>query len=175
MRQLVLVAALVLGGCTAQGLPIDNPSGAGGNGSGGGGGSTSGSRDMAHAGAGEGGKCMTACDCQAGLACRMGTCGQSPIGMIFCCDSTDCPTGNICQSSGGGFSQCGGGGNGGGGNGGFGGGPGGGNGGTGGSGGGPGGIPDFGFSCSQIPCGASANICAIAGCGKCSAAGTCSN
>jgi len=32
---------------------------------------------------------------------------MSNIGMIFCCDSGDCPAGSFCQSSTGGFAQCG--------------------------------------------------------------------
>ena len=184
MRQLAVVALLALAGCTAQGLPIDNSPGSGGNGSGGGAGS--GAFDMAKPLGGNGAKCTSACDCEPGLACRMGTCGTSPIGMIYCCDSGDCPTGNICQSSSGGFGQCGGnGGNGGGG--GFGGGPGGGTGGgpggggggfPGGGGGGSGGFPGgadggLGMFCTQIPCGMNAAVCKQLGCGACSAAGTC--
>ena len=78
MRHLAFVALLVLGGCSAQGLPLDNGNGTGtgGNGGGSGGGTAV---DMAKGGGGDGAKCTTACDCQAGLACRMGTCGAGPI------------------------------------------------------------------------------------------------
>ncbi|HEY2746197.1 MAG TPA: hypothetical protein VGL86_16295, partial [Polyangia bacterium] len=132
MRHLVVAFVLALGGCSAQGLPIDN-SGSGGNGSGG----HSGGVDMAKPLGGNGAACTSACDCEPGLACRMGMCGTSQVGMIFCCESDDCPTGNICQSSSGGFSECGA--NGGGGSGGNGGTGGGNGGGTGGFGGGNGG------------------------------------
>jgi len=190
MRHLVVVALLALGGCTAQGVPIDN-SGSGGNaGSGGSGGGHAGGPDMAKPLGGDGASCTSACDCEPGLACRMGTCGTSPIGMIYCCDSSDCPTGNICQSSSGGFSECGAnggggtGGNGGGPGGGTGGGPGGGGGGFpggggggGGSGGSPGGLPDggLGMLCTQVPCASSNGValCKQLGCGACTAAGTC--
>ncbi|MCU1279652.1 MAG: hypothetical protein JWM53_3198, partial [bacterium] len=43
-------------------------------------------------------------------------------------------------------------------------------------GGGPGGGTDggLGMLCHQIPCSSTNNVCAMFGCGKCSAAGTCS-
>src|SRR5215471_17052282 len=129
MRQLFLASLLLLAGCAAQGVPLeDGTNGGGGSGAAGGGsGGAHGGVDMAKMLGGQGATCKTACDCDPGLACRMGTCGASNIGKIYCCDSGDCPAGNFCQSSMGGFAQCGSsGGGGGGGNGGFGGGPGGG-------------------------------------------------
>ena len=173
MRNIVAATFLVFAaGCAAQGLPLDEP-GAGGNGGAGGGGSRA--VDMARALGGTGATCRTACDCQPGLACRMGTCGMSNIGPIFCCDDTaSCPAGSFCQSSMGGFAQCGsssGGSGGTGGGGGFGGGPGGG--GGGGSGGFPGTDLGIGMFCGQIPCATSAGICKMIGCGACTAAGTC--
>ena len=177
MRHVVAALFIVFAaGCAAQGLPLDEPGG-GGNGNGGNGGSV----DMAKPLGATGATCKTACDCEPGLACRMGTCGMSNIGPVYCCDSKDCPSGNFCQSSMGGFGQCGanGGGGGfgggpGGGGGGFGGGPGGGGGGFGGGPGG-GGIPDggIGMLCHQVPCGTNAGICKMIGCGACTAAGTC--
>jgi hypothetical protein len=60
---------------------------------------------------GPGAACMTACDCQPGLACgRNMTCQQSMRGMIYCCESSTCPMGSFCQSSMGQFQMCGGGG-----------------------------------------------------------------
>jgi hypothetical protein len=174
MRQLLVAFLLVCAGCSAQGLPIDN-----GNGTGGGGNGTGSATDMARPRdlGGTGGKCMTACDCQAGLACRQGTCGMSQIGPVYCCDEGQCPMGQFCQDQQGGFGQCGqsGGGNGGGpgggggngGGGGFGGGPGGGGGG-GGGGGFP--IPDGGAGnyCGFIPC-TSDSTCTQLGCARCGA------
>src|SRR5260370_10717041 len=122
MRHIVAATLFVLAGCAAQGLPIDDSTG-------GGGGTGGSSVDMAKRDlGGAGATCKTACDCEAGLACRMGTCGMSNLGPVYCCDAGQCPAGNFCQSATGGFSQCGssGGGNGGGG-------------GAGGAGGGPGG------------------------------------
>jgi hypothetical protein len=181
MRSLVVALVLALAGCNAQGLPLDNGGGSGATG-GTGGGTGGGSVDMSRPRdlGGQGATCKTACDCQPGLACTQGTCRQSMFGQIFCCDSGDCPAGNICQSSSGGFAQCGQGGSGGTGGGGF---PGGGGGGGGGFGGGPGGgggggfgggIPDggLGMLCKQVPCQSSA-ICMQIGCGKCGAGGTC--
>src|SRR3954471_4920516 len=129
MRPFFAATLLLLAGCSAQGLPIDDSTGGGG---GTGGGS---SVDMAHRDlGGNGAACKSACDCEAGLACRMGTCGMSNLGPVYCCDSGQCPAGSFCQSASGGFSQCGSGGTGGtgGGGGGFGGGGGGGSGGFGG-------------------------------------------
>ena len=172
MRHIVLATLFVLAGCAAQGLPLDDSTG-GGGGTGGTGGSHG--VDMARPLGGTGATCKTACDCQPGLACRQGMCGMSNIGPVYCCDSSDCPAGNFCQSSTGGFAQCGspggggtgGGFGGGGGGGGFGGGP-----------GGGGGFGDMGLGqfCTQVPCGAAGggnNICKMIGCGACTAAGTC--
>jgi hypothetical protein len=172
MRQLLVASLLVVAGCAAQGLPLEDGTG-GGGGSGGG---ASVGPDMAKKLGGQGATCKTACDCEAGLACRMGTCGTSNIGMIFCCESSDCPAGSFCQSSTGGFAQCGAnGGGGGGGGGGFGGGPGGGGGGGFGGGPGSGGGADLGLGsfCRQIPCSSNGNVCKVAGCGACRADGTC--
>ena len=172
MRHIVLATLFVLAGCAAQGVPIDDSNG-GGGGSGGG----AHVADMARPLGGTGATCKTACDCQPGLACRQGMCAMSNIGMIFCCDSGDCPAGSFCQSSTGGFAQCGSSGGGGtGGGGGFGGGPGGGGGG-GGFGGGPGGGGSdlgLGMFCTQVPCGGNGgNLCKMIGCGACTASGSC--
>jgi len=88
-----------------------------------------------------------------------------------------CPAGSFCQTSMGGFQQCGSPGGGTGGTGGTGGGFGGGGGG-GGFGGGPGGGGSdggLGMLCHQVPCGNNAGICKMIGCGACTAAGTCGN
>jgi hypothetical protein len=160
MRHVVAATLLVfVAGCAAQGVPLDEPGG-GGNG----GGCGSSAVDMARPLGGTGAMCKTACDCQPGLACRMGSCGMSNIGPVYCCDSANCPANNFCQSSSGGFAQCGSTGGGGG----FGGGPGG-----GGGGGGFGGGPGVGMFCTQIPCSTNPGLCKQLGCGACTAAGTC--
>jgi hypothetical protein len=168
MRQIVLAVLFAVAGCAAQGVPIDESGGSagasGGNGS---------RADMAKPLGGDGARCTTACDCQAGLACRQGMCGMSNLGAIYCCDRGDCPAGSFCQSTSGGFAQCGSPTGGGGGPGGSGGGPGG---GSGGAGGGPGGgISDLGVGmfCQQIPCANNGTVCKQIGCGACTAAGTC--
>ena len=167
MRHIVLAALFVFAGCAAQGLPLDDSTGGNGGTGGGGGNHTA---DMARPLGGTGAMCMTACDCQPGLACRQGQCAMSNIGQIFCCESTDCPAGSFCQSSMGGFAQCGASGGGTGGGGGFGGGPGG-----GGGGGFGGGDLGLGQLCTQIPCSGSNGgaICKMIGCGACTASGTC--
>jgi hypothetical protein len=172
MRHIVAAMLFVLAGCTAQGLPIDDSTGGGGAGG-------ASSVDMAKRDlGGSGATCKSACDCEAGLACRMGTCGMSNLGPVYCCDSGQCPAGSFCQSATGGFAQCGssGGGGSGGGNGGgpgTGGGPGGGGGGFGGGPGGGGPDAGLGMFCSQIPCTSNGNVCKMIGCGACTAAGTC--
>ena len=165
MRQLLVASVFVILGCAAQGLPIDNGNGTGGGGagnSGGGGGPADMSRPRDLGGTGA--KCTTACDCQAGLACRQGTCGMSPIGPVYCCDEGQCPAGQFCQDQQGGFGQCGqsGGGGGGGGFGGFG--------GTGGGGGGGGFQVDGGTGqiCGFVPCTSDAT-CKQIGCARCGA------
>jgi hypothetical protein len=62
-------------------------------------------RDLGGPGAG----CQTACDCQAGLACARGSCQALGRGLLYCCESADCPSGSFCQSQSGGFQTCGGG------------------------------------------------------------------
>jgi hypothetical protein len=52
------------------------------------------------------GGCFSACDCGGGLACVNGQCIAQPQPM-YCCDSTDCPTGFRCQYPNGTISQCG--------------------------------------------------------------------
>ena len=105
-------------GCNGGGLPIT------GNGAQSGQDGGAGIHDMTtgHGGAVDlaqgqppGGMCNTACDCESGLACLQGQCMASNFGKLYCCESSDCPQGNICQSAMGNFSQCGGGGGGGGG------------------------------------------------------------
>jgi len=149
MRHLVVVALLALAGCSAQGLPIDNApgnSGTGGTGTGGDGGARS--HDMAMLG-GDGAACKTACDCTPGLACVMGVCQSISLGKVFCCASNNCPSGQLCQSPGGSFAQCKGG-------------------------GGPGGS-DLGepLACNRIPCGSTGDFCKALGCGACTAGGVC--
>lgn len=159
MRQLLVATLLVVAGCAADGLPLESGNGPGPGGS---------AVDMAKAPdlGGAGAKCTTACDCQPGLACRQGTCGKASFGPVYCCDSNDCPSGNVCQSKTGGFAQCGGT---------SGGGPGG--------GGGGGGFPQadmlFPFDggtggfCKFVKC-SSDSTCKQFGCGTCSAsAGVC--
>jgi len=176
MRHLIAATLFALvAGCVAQGVPLDEPGGGGNGGAGGGSGNHA--VDMAKPLGGNGATCKTACDCEPGLACRMGTCGMSNIGAVYCCDSGMCPAGSFCQTSMGGFQQCGSPGGGTGGTGGTGGGFGGGGGG-GGFGGGPGGGGSdggLGMLCHQVPCGNNAGICKMIGCGACTAAGTCGN
>jgi hypothetical protein len=172
MRQLLLAFVVAAAGCAAQGLPIEGgggngPTGGGaGSGGNGGGGNNGGLPDLAQPLSGPGGSCQTACDCQPGLACQNGSCGQTQFGMIYCCESDTCPQGNFCQSSQGGFGQCMPGGNGG-------------NGGT-----GPGGPPFFGDMatfpvdggiqsfCRQIMCSQDSD-CTAVGCNVCGRRGTC--
>jgi hypothetical protein len=61
-------------------------------------------------GGGVGAMCMTACDCQPGLRCD-GTmhCRLSTMFPVYCCTSTTCPAGAVCQNPTGGFNVCGGG------------------------------------------------------------------
>jgi hypothetical protein len=57
---------------------------------------------------GVGAMCNSACDCQAGLACFMGTC-QMGFAPVYCCGSNDCPAGEFCQNpTGGMLHRCGG-------------------------------------------------------------------
>jgi hypothetical protein len=59
---------------------------------------------------GVGSPCTSACDCTAGLACFMGTCRMAMFS-VYCCGSTDCPQGMLCQDPQGGMlHMCGGGG-----------------------------------------------------------------
>jgi hypothetical protein len=54
-----------------------------------------------------GAACKTACDCMLGLACFQNMCVKSPMGMLYCCDSSSCPSGQFCQGSDGSFAMCG--------------------------------------------------------------------
>jgi hypothetical protein len=54
-----------------------------------------------------GAPCKTACDCMVGLACFQNMCVKSPMGMLYCCDSSTCPSGQFCQGSDGSFAMCG--------------------------------------------------------------------
>jgi hypothetical protein len=98
-------------------------------------------------GGSNGATCTTACDCLPGLACVGGLCRQGTA-PVYCCNSTSCPIGDICQSSTGGYGRCG------------------------------MAKPDLGAfdHCTLINCMASAggtNECTRAGCTSCSAAGAC--
>jgi hypothetical protein len=167
MRKLLGLAFVVsLIACNGDGIPLDS-SGVGGDagnhgggGSGGGaGGSGGGSMsipDMAGPSQSgrSGGACKITCDCESGLACFRGKCRKLQI-PVYCCEATDCPSGQICQSQlGGPPQQCG--------NMSGGGGPGG-DGGGGSDGGGGGG----GSYCQYIRC-QSDDLCSQAGCGACS-------
>jgi hypothetical protein len=106
MRQWLLAVVVAAAGCAAQGLPIEG-GGVGKPGPSGGGG-TGGTPvpDMARPLGGPGDPCQSACDCMGGLACPNGACGKSMFGPIYCCDSSDCPANNFCQSANGGFGTC---------------------------------------------------------------------
>ncbi len=113
MRRVLILISLGWLGCTSPlTISTDDASAGGGDGGVGGGGMMS-SSDLAPAGpdlGGAGATCTTACDCQPGLACVMGACTASMIGMLYCCESATCPTGSYCQSMAGKFQMCGGGG-----------------------------------------------------------------
>ncbi|MCB9644879.1 MAG: hypothetical protein H6728_17545 [Myxococcales bacterium] len=53
----------------------------------------------------EGATCNTACDCVSGLACINGQCSRSGQ-PVYCCEDSNCPTGERCQNSKGGFDTC---------------------------------------------------------------------
>ncbi len=55
--------------------------------------------------AGGGGPCTTACDCPAGLACRMMVC-EAAATPVFCCGAASCTDSNLCQFSDGNVGQC---------------------------------------------------------------------
>jgi hypothetical protein len=146
MYKTVAACILVVAGCAARGLPIDNGGGGGGSGGAGGGGGSGAVADMTPPRdlGGSGAKCMTACDCQPGLACLQGICTKSALGPLYCCDGM-CPPNGFCQKSSGGFGFC------------------------------PGTSFDFGFSfpdggggslCSQIPC-SDNQVCQAFSCGFC--------
>lgn len=59
-----------------------------------------------------GSSCATACDCQPGLSCVSGSCGAGGAA-YYCCESSSCPAGSMCQSASGSLSTCGGSGSGG--------------------------------------------------------------
>ena len=83
----------------------DDMSGAGGGGGGGGGGGSMDGFVITDGGA-VGATCTTACDCMPGLGCFGGQCtaGNAPV---YCCGSTDCPNGAICERMTGGYGRCG--------------------------------------------------------------------
>ena len=56
-----------------------------------------------------GASCATACDCTPGLGCFAGKCSATNA-PVYCCGSASCPSGHLCQATGGGYGQCGGGG-----------------------------------------------------------------
>jgi hypothetical protein len=115
MKILGLVSALALFACNNSGLD-NGPGSDAGNGGDGGVQDlsvTPGNVDLSVPGGPVGATCMTACDCQPGLACdpRNNTCAMPPmqIGPVYCCDDTaNCPSGGTCQSSSGQYGQCGG-------------------------------------------------------------------
>lgn len=82
--------------------------GGGGGGAGGGGGGNNGDGGIGNSidGGVVGATCTTACDCMPGLGCFGGQCtmGNAPV---YCCGSTSCPQGDICQSSNGNYGRCG--------------------------------------------------------------------
>jgi hypothetical protein len=53
-----------------------------------------------------GSSCATACDCQPGLSCVNDKCGTGGAA-YYCCESTSCPAGSMCQSSSGALASCG--------------------------------------------------------------------
>jgi hypothetical protein len=55
----------------------------------------------------QGSPCKNTCDCQAGLACFQNTCQAAGMFMLYCCDSSSCPAGQVCQGSDGSFGMCG--------------------------------------------------------------------
>lgn len=56
---------------------------------------------------GAGSSCVTACDCNPGLACPNGKCGVGQV-PVYCCGSMTCPNGSLCQFPSGAVDRCGG-------------------------------------------------------------------
>jgi hypothetical protein len=79
---------------------------AGGGGGGTGGGGDGGSIVIVDGGS-AGDTCTTACECTPGLGCFMGKC-RNTAQPVYCCNSTSCVAGDICQSSTGMYGRCGG-------------------------------------------------------------------
>ena len=50
--------------------------------------------------------CTTACDCMPGLGCFANKCTVSNT-PVYCCSSSDCPSGAVCQHSTGNYGRCG--------------------------------------------------------------------
>ncbi|MBK06591.1 MAG: hypothetical protein CL920_39950 [Deltaproteobacteria bacterium] len=46
----------------------------------------------------EGSPCVSACGCVAGLACVNGQCTKSST-TVYCCDNTNCPEGQVCETA----------------------------------------------------------------------------
>jgi hypothetical protein len=109
MYKTVAACIFLVAGCAANGLPIDSSGGGGasGGGGGGGGGGTGVIVDMAWADLTNIGRyCLTACDCEPGIACIQHACEKSPLGPLYCCEGI-CPPDNFCQhATGGGFGVC---------------------------------------------------------------------
>jgi hypothetical protein len=84
----------------------DDLAGGGGTGGTGGGGGDGGGIVIVDGG-GTGDTCTTACDCMPGLGCFMGTC-RDTAQPVYCCGSTSCVNGDLCQSSTGTYGRCGG-------------------------------------------------------------------
>jgi hypothetical protein len=93
--------AALLAGCLAATSPI-SPDGATGTDASAG--PDSGGSDSGNSGP-DGGSCGTACDCTPGLACSGGQC---VVGFteVYCCTSSECPGGSICQYPSGNYSVC---------------------------------------------------------------------
>lgn len=57
-------------------------------------------------GGSNGATCTTACDCLPGLACAGGICRQGTV-PVYCCNSTSCVNGDVCQNPSGTYGRCG--------------------------------------------------------------------
>ncbi len=116
---LFLTLALAIGGCGSDNAGNGNDlamSGVQDLSAGGGGGGGTGGGDMAGTnpvdgfvitdGGVAGTTCTSACDCMPGLGCFAGKCAAA-TNPIYCCGSTSCPSGDICQSMNGTYGRCG--------------------------------------------------------------------
>ena len=111
---LILAISLVVTGCGddngAAGndlaMTVANDMTGGGGGGGGGGGSGNPDAFVITDGGVAGATCTTACDCMPGLGCFGGQCAAGNAA-VYCCGSTSCPSGDICQSMTGNYGRCG--------------------------------------------------------------------